>query len=72
MSIKGVTNSKGKLPSKKKKKVVAETPSPFVNPSLATHLSSPTVSAVVPATIKMSPSAVQPKKAYEDPHPGKI
>ena len=66
VSIKGVANSKEKLPLKKKKKVVAVTPPPFVNPSLATHLSSPAAAVPaavhVPATTKMSPSAVQPKK----------
>ena len=71
VSIKGVANSKEKLPSKKKKKVVAVTPPPFVNPSLATHLSSPAVSADVPATAKMSPSAVQPKKRMRTHTQGK-
>ena len=73
VSIKGVANSKEKLPSKKKKKVVAVTPPPFVNPSLATHLSSPAVSAAVhvPATAKMSPSAVQPKKRMRTHTQGK-
>lgn len=72
VSTKGVANSKKKLPSKKKKKVVAVTPPPFVNPSLATHLSSPAVSAAVPATTKMlSPSAVQPKKRMRTHTQGK-